>query len=333
VATRSPYLDSVREALLAQPSFSFSPDRDLPPPEGTADADSGPRVLFVGFPSDYSLAFLLELLQLDVEVCGIVTSPGAHPAILGENALSRIADHLRIPLLRTWRINDEHSRVDLAALRPEGAVMASFDQIVHAPTLRIPVHGFMNIHPSLLPHYRGPEPVYWAIADGAEEAGITLHRAVPKVDAGPILAQRAEPVRADDTSGTLTRRLAGLGMSILGEAVDGLLGDAPGVIPDLANGSYRPSIGHRRLEEAPSAAAAERMVRAGIPNMPAWTVVEGRPRYVLSARVEKAAAKHRSDATGLSFEDGDLVLVATSPSCHCHHDVENCPHREGPDPG
>ena len=225
MATISPYLDAVREELLARTSLSFAPDRDLPrAPARHAEASSGPRILFVGFPSDYSLAFLLGLLQLDVHVCGIVTSPGAHPAILGDNALSRIADHLGVPLLRTWRINDDHSRIDLAALRPEAAVMASFNQIVNAPTLRIPHHGFINIHPSRLPDYRGPEPVYWVIADGAEVTGISLHRAVPKVDAGPILADAAGPkcVDVDLTGYDVSCATAGDCMNILsGTVCDG----------------------------------------------------------------------------------------------------------------
>jgi methionyl-tRNA formyltransferase len=329
VAAISPYLDATREELMRRSSFSFSPDRDLPsPPARRAEVEPGPRVLFVGFPSDYSLAFLFGLLALDVQVCGIVTSPGAHPAILGENALSRIAGHLGVPLLRTWRINDDHSRLDIAALHPEAAVMASFNQIVHAPTLRIPTHGFMNVHPSLLPHYRGPEPVYWVIADGAETTGVTLHRAVPRVDAGPILAQAEVAVEPDDTSGTLTRRLCGAGVPLLGEAVAALLEGAAGVQPDLRTGSYRPSVGHRRLEEAASAAEAERMVRAGVPNMPAWTVVDGHVVYVLAARVSPRGAHRTEGAERLGFGDGDLVLLETSERCHCHHDVEDCPHRE-----
>ena len=329
MATISPYLDAVREELLARTSLSFAPDRDLPrAPARHAEASSGPRILFVGFPSDYSLAFLLGLLQLDVHVCGIVTSPGAHPAILGDNALSRIADHLGVPLLRTWRINDDHSRIDLAALRPEAAVMASFNQIVNAPTLRIPHHGFINIHPSRLPDYRGPEPVYWVIADGAEVTGISLHRAVPKVDAGPILAQAEIAVDPGDTSGTLTRRLVGAGLPLLGTAVTALLEDAPGTQPDLHAGSYRPSVGHRRLDEAPSAEAAERMVRAGVPNMPAWTRVAGAAVYVLAAQLRDAGTPGPDRAPLISFPDGDLALLSVSPSCHCHHDVEDCPHRE-----
>src|ERR1700683_4340348 len=98
MATSSAYLDSIWRDLWAKEIFTFIPDRDLPPPPDTVTPGPGPRVAFAGFPSDFSLAFLLRLLQLDVQPVGIITSPGAHPAILGDNALSRIADHRGVPL-------------------------------------------------------------------------------------------------------------------------------------------------------------------------------------------------------------------------------------------
>jgi methionyl-tRNA formyltransferase len=328
MSVTSAYLEESSQALWRQPSFSFVPDRQLPPPHGTAvRSGTGPRVLFAGFPSDYSIGFLYALLGQDVDVAGIITSPGAHPAILGDNALSRIADHVEIPLLRLWRVNDEHARQDIAALRPDAVVMASFDQIIGARALAIPAHGWLNIHPSALPEYRGPEPVYWAIADGAAESGITLHRAVPRFDAGPVLAQRRVAIAGNDTSGTLTRRLVAAGVELLGEALHRLIADDPGIALDLDKATYRPSVGHRRLEDAGSAAEAERMVRAGLPNMPAWVVREGRPAYVLAAhRVEQCP-----DGTGLQFADGCLSLDETVATCGCHHNEPDCPHREGSD--
>ena len=196
MATSSAYLDTVGRELWARDVFTFIPDRDLPPPTDTITPGDGPRVAFAGFPSDFSLAFLLRLLQLDVHRSGIITSPGAHPAILGDNALSRIADHLGIPLIRAWRINDEHSRFELDELGLDAVVMASFDQIVGARALALPKHGWLNVHPSLLPAYRGPEPVYWAIADGVPVTGISMHKAAPKVDSGPVLAQARVPILA-----------------------------------------------------------------------------------------------------------------------------------------
>ncbi|MFN2568169.1 MAG: methionyl-tRNA formyltransferase [Candidatus Dormibacteria bacterium] len=323
MATTSAYLDAVSRDLWGREVFSFIPDRVLPPPEGAAERGAGPRVMFTGLPSDFSLAFLLALLATDVELVGIITSPGAHEAILGDNALSQIADHLSIPLLRLWRINDEHSLLDIARLAPEGVIMASFNQIVRSRVLAAARHGWLNVHPSLLPAYRGPEPVYWAIADGASTSGITLHRAVPKVDGGPVLAQAAVPVRPDDTSGSLTRRLTETGVRLLPGAVTALLADTPGDQPDLDNGSYRTSIGHRPLHRASSVEEAERMVRAGFPNMVAWAEVDGKPVYVLGAEVGRCEA-----GQGLHYPDGQLRLVETSVTCACHHDELECAHLE-----
>jgi len=325
VATTSAFLEEAARELWARPSFSFCPDRKLPEPKDRPRPDgNGARIVFCGFPSDYSLGFLYALLRLDVELVGIVTSPGAHPAILGHNALSRVAEHLDIPLLRLWRVNEEHSRQAVAELRPDAVVMASFDQIIGPRTLAIPVHGWMNVHPSLLPLYRGPEPVYWTIAEGASESGISLHRAVPRFDSGPILAQEAVPVRDDDTAGTLTRRLVAAGVALLGRALARMLAGEEGEPIDPDAGTYRPSIGHRRLESAPSAVAAERMVRAGVPNMPAWTAAGGRPVFVLAARVVPRC----DEEAGLRFADGCLELLETSERCGCHHDQADCPHRD-----
>ena len=325
MATASEYLDRVRRDLWAKESFGFIPDIDLPPAAGTALLGSGPRVAFAGFPSDYSVAFLLELLCLEVEPAGLITSPGAHPAILGNNALSRIADHLGIPLLRAWRINDEHSRMHLAELHLDAVVMASFDQIVATRTMESAKHGWLNIHPSPLPRYRGPEPVYWAIADGAPTTGITLHRAARKVDAGGVLRQEEVAIDPGDTAGTLTKRLVQHGVALLPGAVTALLRDEPGTTQESDSATYRPSVGHRPLESAGSAAEAERMVRAGVPNMPAWARIDGRDVYVMAA-----AVRHQSDGghgPHLRYADGDLEVTETSERCGCHHDTPDCPHR------
>ena len=327
MATTSPWLAAARQRLWARDSFSFIPDRRFDEPPTTITPGDGPRVAFCGFPSDYSLAFLFALLDLDVCPAAILTSPGAHPAIVGTNAMSQVADHIGLPLLRPWRINDEHARLDLARLDLDAVVMASFDQIVGARALAIPRHGWLNVHPSPLPHYRGPEPIYWTIADGATEAGITLHRAVPRFDAGPIFAQATLTPSPEDTAGTLTRRLCAAGVDLLGDALAALLADAPGVEPDLSQASYRPSVGHRRLETADGAVAAERMVRAGVPNMPAWTELDGRAVYVVRARVAADCSGDGSIGC-LRFSDGCLVIEEAMEACGCHHDQPDCPHRD-----
>lgn len=323
--TKSAALAAIRAALWQRREFSFIPDRNLPRLDGPAETKRGARVLFAGFPSDYSLAFLLALLDVnEVEVVGVLTSPGAHPAILVDNALSRIADHIHVPLLRAWRVNDEHSILDLAGLDLDACVMASFDQIIGARALGVPRHGWLNVHPSALPARRGPEPVYWTIADGDSIAGITLHRAAPRVDAGPILAQRILQVDDADTSGTLTRRLCEVGVTALEQAIIGLLTDSPGEPIDLTTATYAPSVGHRNLDTVGSAITALRLVRAGVPNMPAWTTVADRPVYVRAAHL----GAPRPGTPSIKFSDGMIALDEVDYQCGCHHNSITCPHRQ-----
>src|SRR6202043_3960659 len=120
---------------------------------------------------------------------------------------ARIAGHLGRPVEVTANVNAEPFVRSLRAYRPDVVVMASFDQIVAAEALAVPTRAWLNIHPSLLPRHRGPEPIYWTIANGDREAGISVHLTVPRIDAGPILAQRRLAVSAAETAGTLARGL------------------------------------------------------------------------------------------------------------------------------
>jgi methionyl-tRNA formyltransferase len=281
-------------------------------------------VVFAGFASDFSLAYLLALLRMKLHVVGLITSTRANRSVGSADAMSRIAHHLRVPFLRISDINEERSQDDIARLAPSAGIMASFDQILTAETLAIPTHGWLNIHPSLLPAYRGPEPVYWSISDGATNSGVTMHRAVPRIDAGPILAQVEVPATTTDTSGTLTRRTTAAGVQLLEHAVRGLVADEPGVRLDLGAGSYRPSIGHCFLDSLPSAAAAGRRVRAGNPDKLCWTMLDGRPVYVRQARCVPAAGERM----GIAFGDGHLQLLEIQPTCGCSPNRGDCSQRE-----
>src|SRR2546428_4468662 len=119
--------------------------------------------------------------------------------------------------------------------------MASFDQIVRPDVLAIPQLGWLNIHPSLLPRHRGPEPIYWAIAQGDRETGITLHWAAERIDAGPILEQRTVPILPIDTAGTLCKRLVAAGVaSLVPTMIQLAAGETHARLPDLAGGSDDP---------------------------------------------------------------------------------------------
>lgn len=327
----SPWLAEVESWLWAKSEFRMVPDLLVPPLPGARDhiaPRGGPRVGFAGFPSDFSLALLLALIDSGVQIAGIATSVGANPAIAGENALSQVADHLGVPLLRLARVNEYDSLVALERLRADLFMIASFDQILGEHALGIPKLGWVNVHPSLLPKYRGPEPVYWAIVNGEREAGVSFQRVARAIDAGPLLAQRSAPVLASDTGGSLTRRLTELGAGCVPEVVAAALAGDPGTPMDMSLGSYYTSVGHRRIDHVDSAVMADRLVRAGNPNMVAATSCGGRVCYVLRARL--VAHSDMDPGPRLTFPDGDLLLEETSDRCGCHHGepVGSCPHDE-----
>ncbi|HUY98524.1 MAG TPA: formyltransferase family protein [Verrucomicrobiae bacterium] len=314
--SRSPWLERTAERLWQLDSFRMVPDLvlDEPPTGSCAPAPPGAiRVAFTGFPSHYSVAILLALLTTEVDLVGLVTSPGAHPVVAGRNALGQVAEHLGVPLLRLDRVNDPGAVGQLQALEADLFLVASFNQILHQGALRLGRLGWLNVHPSLLPAYRGPEPVYWAIVNGEPTTGVTFQRIAREIDLGPALWQESEPILADDTNGTLSRRLTARAARALPQVIARAIAEDPGRPLDPEGGSYYTSVGHRRLEQAPSASVAGRWVRAGNPNMPAAAEVDGTVRLVLEARPAVAHDPDRQ-APRLHYADADLVLLRTEPA-------------------
>jgi len=172
----------------------------------------------------------------------------------------------------------------LRAYEPDVVVMASFDQIMTAETLAVPSRGWLNVHPSLLPRHRGPEPIYWTIANGDAEAGITVHLTVPRIDAGPILAQKRIEVRDGDTAGTLSKRLVAEGLPALDETLVRLqAGDARPIAP-TETATYEPPVRQIELDWDQPLVQIERLVRAGHPDQPPSFSYRGRRRFVYAVR-------------------------------------------------
>jgi methionyl-tRNA formyltransferase len=207
-----------------------------------------------------------------------------------------------VPLLRLARVNEYDSIVALQRVEADLFMVASFDQILRERALAVPRLGWVNVHPSLLPKYRGPEPLYWAIVNDEPETGISFQRVVRGIDAGPLLLQRREPIRPDDDSGTLARRLSQLGAESTKQVVELVQSGHPGTSLDLDQGSYLTSVGHRRIDLADSSALADRLVRAGNPNMLASTNCGGRLCYVVKAR--RISSTDPSPGPRLHYPDG-----------------------------
>jgi methionyl-tRNA formyltransferase len=289
-AEHGDWLGELRHAVESKPEYSMIPVTfDHPPahhaPRGKVVGE-GPRIVSVGIPSDYGLSFTLALLQGSANVVGLVGSrrwQRLHPK---PDLMERIGEYTGLPVHITDNINAPASQELLRGWRPDVMIMASFDQILKPATLGIPRLGWLNIHPSLLPRHRGPEPIYWALRAGDREAGITIHWVVERIDAGPIVAQRRIAVAPDETSGTLAKRLVAAGLDALQETLKDLgRGRPEGKPPDLRRGSYEVAVQPTELDLDQTAADVDRLIRAGYPDQPPYFIYEGDKRYVNNLRV------------------------------------------------
>jgi methionyl-tRNA formyltransferase len=293
-----PWLDELSSRIWSKPEFSMVPIDVAEVPRGPYSGppldERGPRVVFFGIPSDYGTAFLLHLIEKRVNLVAAVCSTRWQRTHPKADLIARIAGYLGRPVEVTADANADAFVRSLRAYEPDIVVMASFDQILTASTLAVPTRGWLNVHPSLLPRHRGPEPIYWTIANGDREAGITVHQTVPRIDAGPILAQRRIDVYDDDTAGTLTKRLVAQGLAALDETLARLAaGQAEPVDPPLERGTYEPPVRQVGLDWDQSFEQIERLVRAGDPDQPPFFTYRGRRRYVYAIRRVRPRAGER----------------------------------------
>lgn len=141
--------------------------------------------------------------------------PSAGPAALRQ-----------VPLLDLADVNDAATAAAIRAARPDILVSLHFDQIFTGATLALAPAGGINLHPSLLPHHRGPVPGIWALAEPEPRFGVTVHRLVPRIDAGAILAQAAVPLPPSVTASAATRALHLAGVPLLSRVLAALAAGA-----------------------------------------------------------------------------------------------------------
>ena len=170
----------------------------------------------------FALPALRRLIESEHEVAAAVTQPD-EPAGRGRKLrpppVKELALAHGLPVLQPERVNRPQALDALRALAPDAIVIAAYGQILKQPLLDIPKRGALNVHASLLPRHRGASPVAAAILAGDEETGVTIMEVMLALDAGPMLSRRALPVAPEDTTGTLSAKLAELGADLLIETL------------------------------------------------------------------------------------------------------------------
>jgi len=177
------------------------------------------RLVFMGTP-DFAVPSLRVLMQAaDIQVKGVITQPD-RPAGRGREILASpiklVAQEKSIPILQPNSLwNNTEALEWLTALQPDLAVVVAFGQLLPAGIFDLPSHGTLNVHPSLLPKYRGAAPITHTLLAGEVITGVSIMRVDSGLDSGPVVARTKVAVNEEETAGQLEARLAERGAALL----------------------------------------------------------------------------------------------------------------------
>lgn len=180
------------------------------------------RILFMGTP-DFARESLDNLYNAGFEICGVVTTPD-RPAGRGMKLIAspvkEYALEKNLKLFQPEKItNNTEFKDAIKELKPDLVCVVSYGVILPKSFLRIPELGCINVHPSMLPNYRGPAPIQWAVLNGDEKTGVTIMYLDEGMDSGDIIKQEEVIIDPDETTGDLWNRLSGMGARMLTEVV------------------------------------------------------------------------------------------------------------------
>jgi len=237
------------------------------------------RIVFAGTPSPALPSLQRFIDSPRHEVVAVLTRPDAVAGRRGKLAPSPVAQlalDAGIPVLRPDRPNSPEFLVELTELAPDCCAVVAYGALLSADLLAVPARGWVNLHFSLLPAWRGAAPVQAAIAAGDSITGATTFRIEPALDSGPVYGIVTETIRAHDTAGELLDRLALSGGELLTATLDGIADGSLTPVPQSAHGvSVAPkvSVDEARIRWDLPAHVIERRIRAMTPNPGAWTMI------------------------------------------------------------
>ncbi|WP_435745049.1 methionyl-tRNA formyltransferase [Nocardioides sp. SYSU DS0663] len=238
------------------------------------------RLVFAGTP-EVAVPSLDAIADSRHELVGVVTRPDA-PAGRGRklvaSPVAQRAEELGVPVLKPEHPRDPEFQAALRELRPDCCPVVAYGALLPQSALDIPPHGWVNLHFSCLPAWRGAAPVQHAIWAGDEVTGATTFRIVKAMDAGPTFGVMTERIRPTDTAGDLLTRLAEGGSGLLVATLDGIEDGALEAREQPAEGvSVAPKIlvEDAEVDWSEPAVAVDRRIRACTPGPGAWSTHEG----------------------------------------------------------
>jgi len=237
------------------------------------------RLVFAGTPEPALPALRRLITSPNHDVIAVLTRPDAVSGRRGKptpSPVARLARDQHIPVFTPARPNSAEFVAELSALAPEACAVVAYGALLGDALLAVPPRGWINLHFSLLPAWRGAAPVQAALAAGDSVTGATTFRIERNLDSGPVYGVVTEPIRPDDTAGDLLGRLAKSGAALLEATLNGIADGSLVAEPQRSQGvSIAPkvTVDEARVRWGLPAHAIERRIRSVTPNPGAWTLV------------------------------------------------------------
>jgi methionyl-tRNA formyltransferase len=277
------------------------------------------RIVFFGTPEP-AAEVLRSLLDAKREIVAVVTQPD-RPQGRGQKVsfspVKELALKAGLPVEQPASVrNNAEFKASLSSLRPDLCVVVAYGKILPREVLDIPKHGFINVHASLLPKYRGAAPIQWALLNGEKETGVTIFKLVEALDAGPVLAKKSAAIAEDDNYETLSRKLFTAAGPLLLKALREIgAGKVKAMPQDEAAVSFAPTLTKESGEidwRKPAGEINDR-IRALIAWPTAHTFFRGKRLKIFKARLEPLDIAAQEKQPGLIIEivKNEGILVAT----------------------
>jgi methionyl-tRNA formyltransferase len=284
------------------------------------------RIAFFGTP-EFAVPSLRALIASRHPVVGVVTQPDrprGRGQRVSDSPVKQAAWEHNLDVLQPDRLRDSKFVSEFAQWAPDLGVVAAYGKLITDDLLRIPTHGMINVHASLLPKYRGAAPVHRAVMNGETETGITIMRVVKALDAGGMFAKTRRAIGLDETSAEVERDLAQMGAPLLMRVIEQIAsGSAREEPQDESLSTYAPRLSREEglIDWTLPAASLHNRVRGLYPWPHAYTYLEGARLIVLKTRVDdRPASDQPGTIVAISRDDievstggGRLALVEVQP--------------------
>ena len=283
------------------------------------------RLLFMGT-SEFAVPSLAILVRNGYMIVGVVTQPDRQRGrgkMVQPSPVRIFAKENHLSVIQVEHVRDKEFLSIFGDLSPDMVVLAAFGQILPREIIEAPEKGCINVHPSLLPKYRGAAPINWALIQGEEKTGVSIMLMDEGLDAGDILLQEETMIGSEETFGELHDRLSEMGAELLLKTIGMIVKGAVRRIPqDASFATYARRLNKEdgRIHWEANVGDIANLIRGLSPSPGAYTFLEGKKLKIFAARKEEAPVTESAGKIGRETKRG--LPVAAKNGYIYLHDVQ-----------